>query len=60
MINVNIILTPNLEMCGGAVRAVPCSKVIFLKFDLHKDCWGHFETFAQHFYLTDIYLTFTG
>ena len=23
-------------------------------FDLNKDCWRNFETFAQYFYLTDI------
>ena len=25
-----------------------------LEIYLNKDCWRYFETFAQHFYLTDI------
>jgi hypothetical protein len=28
--------------------------------ELHKNCWRHFETFAQPFNLAEIQLTFTG
>ncbi len=44
---------------GGAARLLPIP-IYSCRLDLHEHNWRNIKAFAQHFYLTNVELTFAG